>query len=206
MSILTAFMCTGVNSVSDRQYVISRSDATGNGMRMFFLPNGGYFNWSFGSSESAINPQSAGTTPPSYDGTTWYAIGGSHDGTINYSGLSLYAAANFNSLTVETLSWYSSGVGSLLDNASDQLHIGERAGSSNRSFKGHFAYAAWWDHILPLDEFRFAQRNGPLSQSNGLIFCFANGIDYGPYNLQPVSIGAGVSLGIPYPYCPLGSL
>lgn len=60
-------------------------------------------------------------------------------------------------------------------------------GGVDRVCLGSFAYMAVWSRELSADEIAQAYADGPLSVPDGLVLCWANGQDYGPYALTPVS-------------------
>lgn len=62
-----------------------------------------------------------------------------------------------------------------------------RSVAHDRGLAGSCAYFAKWNRVLSATEIANARINGPLSVSDGLIFCWANGQDYGPSSLTPTS-------------------
>lgn len=71
------------------------------------------------------------------------------------------------------------------------------------AFRGNLAYLARWSRVLTTSELQQAIDNGPLSVPDGLIFCFANGIDNGPLALSFTTTGT-ITDGPPPPNINLG--
>lgn len=78
------------------------------------------------------------------------------------------------------------GTGAGSSAAAHPLYLFNRAGF-DRHFIGDVAYVALWNRQLSLTELRKAQSDGPLSVPDGLILCWANGEDLGPYGYEPVA-------------------
>lgn len=117
----------------------------------------------------------------------WYTIAATFDGGILGAGASLYKALDLEEIAeVSSYATTFDGSGVLDLVPTNPMIIGNR-GNSDRTFNGRIAYVCRWSRRLSLTEMREVQLAGPLSVPNHLVFLWANGQDYGPYNLFPSS-------------------
>lgn len=107
------------------------------------------------------------------------------DGTLGDSGSNVYSSLGTNAPLTSDKSAASGLTGSATA-TTGTLTVGNRISSASRHFSdGVIYYIARWNRILLLAELRKAQMKGPLAVPKGLILCWSNGVDYGPYGLRP---------------------
>jgi hypothetical protein len=163
--------------------------ASANGPRFYLGSISGTFTVGMGSCPSAggSNTPYLEMSGPNPTGQ-WAHAAGSWDGGLTAStAFKIYLGIGGSPLTALTTT-YSSGNGSTAgDGSGNNIHIGNRQGT-DRTFNGLIGYVARWNRVLSVEEFRRAQRFGPLSVPKGLILLWANGKDYGPYHLRPTSV------------------
>lgn len=173
---------------NEYHYVFSSFTGSTSGVRWSWSGGYGGFQLGFSSTGAASAPyknSATGTTS-----TDWMVAAGTWDGGLLSSGINLYYALNNNPLTLVTnIPVSGNGSGTPLYGSGNSSWIGDRD-DRTRTFGGDIAYVARWNRVLSLEELRRAQRLGPLSVPHGLILCWANGRDYGPYHLRPTSVTA----------------
>lgn len=91
---------------------------------------------------------------------------------------------------------YQHGSGSLASDAAGDVFLLNRVGLG-REFNGSLAYLAWWNRVLTSGEIATVMSDGPLAVPSGLLLCWANGQDYGPYALTPTARSTAVAGDIP---------
>ena len=165
------------------------TSATSNGPRFVHLDNSGNPQFglqcnSSGTAGAPVHNSDSNTAP--YN--NWYHVAGTWDGGINADGVQVYIGQNGATLANRTTNGanFVNGTGSGSVTAGRNLHIGNREGT-DRTFNGIIAYVARWNRVLSFEELVLAQQRGPLAVPKGLILCWANDRDYGPYKLKPSS-------------------
>ncbi len=159
-----------------------------------------------------LNGNSSGTTAqPNRTSTgvvvlgTWQTYAGTWDGGLLGNGIHLYCATQGGGISFPLLtnvdSTSADGTGSPLAGAGNNLEIGNRTGG-NRSWNGSIALIARWRRVLSLNELRQVQILGPQSVPTGLVLCWYNGVDYGPYAMKRVSSTALSKGLVPVQFCP----
>lgn len=179
-------------------YIVGRApSASVNGHRMFLTYTTGDARLAFGkSSSSAGNPQ-ASTPDGSIAYGEWQYFAATHNGTVNGStGNAMKILHCLQAATIAETATYrtrTNGSGTLSSNSSDSFHMGNRPGG-DRGLNGKIAFYVAWSVELTQAEYEQAQADGPLSvQPDNILICWANGQDYGPLGLTPVSTGDGVT-------------
>ena len=179
-------------------YIFGCSNSTASeGLRM----NMGVNEWigAGDSSASSGAPSLSADSGMSYNvwrylAVTWNGGLTASSALVNYSGTltsPIKAAAAGTSASTN-------GSGSAVGYAAGaDLMIGNRD-SEDRTFDGFIGLVARWNRVLTLGELRKAQWLGPLSVPKGLVFCWANGRDYGPYHMRPSSILAVTRVKAPF--------
>lgn len=89
-----------------------------------------------------------------------------------------------------------SGSGSIIDDSTRKFFMLNKDGG-NRAYLGSLAWLACWTGHLTTIEMDAIAADGPLSRTDGLLFCFANGQDYGPNNIQPIARSTAVDGAMP---------
>jgi hypothetical protein len=185
-SALVAFRLFGANE-NGLGYLFSRvPSASGNGPRLLINDPTMHVTVGFHSPGSAVNPSRNSSAAYVAVGTPMF-LGFSHDGSITAANIKIYKGYTGIPMAEETSYGTTSDGGGSFDNgAANNLHIGNREGT-DRTLNGPIYYLARWNRVLSLGELRQAQFNGPYHVANGLILCWANGMDHGPYKLRPTS-------------------
>ena len=165
------------------------TSATSNGPRFVHLDNTAnpQFGMQCNSSGTAGAPvHNSDSNSAPYN--NWYHVVGTWDGGINADGVQVYIGQNGATLANKTTNGanFVNGTTAGSVTAGRNLHIGNREGT-DRTFNGIIAYVARWNRVITLDEMILAQQRGPLAVPKGLILCWANDRDYGPYHLAPTS-------------------
>lgn len=88
--------------------------------------------------------------------------------------------------------YYASATAPISSDAGLNAFILNRPGLG-RHFVGDLAYVAFWNRVLDSTERATVRSDGPLAVSSGLVFCFANGQDYGPNAIAVVDRTAQVA-------------
>lgn len=143
-------------------------------------------HFSMSSSGTAGSPRrEASTGELTYN--NWYTIAATFDGSLLGAGAFLFKALDGQEIAeVSSYATTLDGTGVLDLVPTNPMIIGNR-GNVDRTFNGRIAYVCRWSRQLSLSEMRQVQLQGPLSVPNHLVFLWANGQDYGPYNLFPSS-------------------
>jgi Concanavalin A-like lectin/glucanases superfamily len=168
-------------------WVWARADASNNGQRLVVDHNSGTPRLQcVGScSGSAGNPTQV-SPANSVVYNKWNHVGFWWDGTLaTVNAISAFSATNGAPLASLTGS-FTSGSGSATNSGANALLVGNGA-NNDRTFNGTIAYVARWNRVIRQAELLTAQRCGPLAVPNGLIMCWANNRDYGPYRLKATS-------------------
>jgi len=119
----------------------------------------------------------------------WNCVAATWDGAVNASGIVVYSGVNGAPLSDAGSSATLGGSGVGASSTGSILHIGNRE-ATDRTFNGYIAYVARWSRVLYYSELIRVQQLGPLSIPQGLVLCWSNGKDYGPYGLYPTSTTA----------------
>lgn len=104
----------------------------------------------------------------------WHHIGAVWDGSVSSSSMTLYGSIN-NGLLQDVTNTSASGTGSVSDSPTAAVRVGSLGAS--RPFTGEIAYVARWNRVLSYTELLLAQRFGPSSVPNGLVFYYKDGVD-----------------------------
>ena len=104
----------------------------------------------------------------------WHHIGAVWDGSVSSSSIILYGSIN-NGLLQDVTNTSSTGTGSVSDSPTAAVRVGSLGAS--RPFTGEIAYVARWNRVLSYTELLLAQRFGPSSVPNGLVFYYKDGVD-----------------------------
>lgn len=180
--------------------------ASNNGCRMYVGDNTAQPNIVFNahSTGSAGNPtRAAAANTCVYN--KWNFIVSTWDGGLTASNIKFYIA--IDGATAVEAGYFSAGtdgVTAAASGAGNNLILGNR-GDAGRTMNGSMAYVARWQRVLSLGEIQKVQRLGPLSIPDGLIFCWANGRDYGPYGVaavQKIAITQRTAPTVRYPLGP----
>ncbi len=113
----------------------------------------------------------------------WYHLAATWTGNPATTNIIHYRGTNGAQLVQRVVGTTTGGSSPANDSGSYSFRIGSFPGASQ--FNGTIAYVARWNRILALAELLQAQRLGPISVPQGLILCWANGRDYGPYAIKP---------------------
>ncbi|HSW65271.1 MAG TPA: M14-type cytosolic carboxypeptidase [Dissulfurispiraceae bacterium] len=136
-----------------------------------------------------VTPTSGSVLHPSLRGAVgsvtfgqWVNLAASWDGVspVNSSG------KIYKNGVLETAPETSSGSSPYLTGAGYDFWMFNRPGLARATLGSH-AYFAIWGRVLSDAEVAQAYADGPLSVPDGLVLCWANGQDYGPYSLTPAS-------------------
>lgn len=145
----------------------------------------------FASSTGGANPFRRASPSITYGRWTWVA--GTHDGSVNASGIALYASENNTLNEYDSFASDTNGSGTLTTNSGDNFCIGNRQ-NSDRTFAGDIALVARWTRKLTKAELERAIREGPMSvQLGNLILCWVGGIDVSPRAITATTITAASS-------------
>lgn len=136
-----------------------------------------------------VTPTSGSVLVPSLRGATgsvtlgqWVNLAASWDGVnpVNTHG-KLYKEG-----VLEAAPEVSSGASPYQTGDGFDFWMFNRPGTTRATLGSH-AYLAIWNRVLSDAEVLQAKTEGPLSVPSGLVLCWANGQDYGPYNITPVA-------------------
>lgn len=155
-------------------YLFCKCDSSGYGMR---FTNTTTEQLGCAVYRGASTSQVSGATSGSYTLDTWQHWQVTHpgNGSLLGSGLNFYiddGASLTKTLVTDATSPIASDSGLT-------AMILNRTGLG-RHWIGDVAYVAAWNRVLDSTERATVRTNGPLAVSSGLVFCFANGQDYGP--------------------------
>lgn len=168
----------------------SRANGTTDGQRFFIDHNAGSPRVSFVASSATVNSPIYQGAANSVKYNAWNHLAFSWNGDVGAGSDTSFmgAAANWKPLASVT-SVGTAGSGSATTRSADNFIIGNSS-NGTRTFNGYIAYVARWSRFLNRGEFRTAQMYGPLAVPSGLVFCWANGHDYGPHKDAPTSLTA----------------
>ena len=123
-----------------------------------------------------------------------------YDGGVLSSGMKTYIGINGALATLDSPKGSGDGSGSQKVTAGIPITLGNRPGGGRSTSSSHF-YTAKWNRILSLPEIHKVQQFGPLAARDGLLFCWANGRDWGPSDLGPVTV-IGIQSARQSPFAP----
>ncbi len=178
--------------------------ASNNGPRLRFADSGGWlisFNGS--SSGSTGNPSRFTTFALNY--SQWHFVAATWDGALAATGIRMYYAVENRALVEGAYGTTTDGVTAVDYGNGKALCVGNRP-DAGRTYNGNLGYVARWSRELTPQELALVQRRGPLALTDGLILCYANGRDYGPFQGKVVSKAAVGLRAPPTARYPLGSL
>ncbi len=188
----------GTNTV----FSVNSAANVNDGTRFRFGDSGGFqIFFNANSTGTAGAPTRTGTDVLTY--LEWHFTAATWDGTLTATGIRLFYARDMRSLTECTYGTTTNGTTAVAPGIGKPVAIGNRP-DAGRTFSGEIAYVARWQRVLVPAELERVQRQGPLAIPDGLILCYANGRDYGPYGIQPVSKAAVAVRAPPTKYYPLG--
>lgn len=168
-------------------YLMARTpSASGSGPRVFIQDSSGapQIVVAFHSSGGAGLPfRSSAFSSVTYGVPVFMAF--RHDGSLTAANISIYQSIISKPLAELAYDTTSDGTTAFDAGAANNFHVGNRE-NTDRTFNGEIYFLARWNRMLALSELWKAQFDGPLSVPRGLIFCWANDRDYGPYQLQPI--------------------
>jgi len=156
------------------------------GPRFLIDHNSGTPRLFFGCNSTGVggSPQVASNTAMTYG--EWWSSAYSWDGTAGFAAIKLYQGKSGVPVVETAYTGGSNGAGSATYGPVFGFSVGNR-NAQDRTFNGDIAFVARWNRVLSLAEFRTAQTYGPLAVP-GLVFCWANGRDYGPFKIKPTNV------------------
>lgn len=161
-------------------YLLSKCDsAAANGVRTVVSINN-TFALGASSSGAITNPDGVSTDLVNVLGA-WQHLVYDWDGTVNTTGIKLYKGGGSDTRGSGT-----TGSGTINSDAANNLFLLNRVGLG-RHFEGATAYIARWSPALSPARRANAIANGPLSEPDGMLVCWANQQDYGPQGLVAIS-------------------
>lgn len=180
--------------------------AIANGIRFFLLHNSGNPILTFGADSSGFTYQPSRTANAT--AANYIAYGSYHDVAVTWngglaaSGIHLYRGTNGTPFTEVTGTYTSTdGLTAILGPAGQNITLGNSP-PNTRAFNGDIFYICRWNRVLAYAvDLRMAQKHGPLSVRDGLVFCWANGRDWGPSGMNP-SVVTAISPGAPSSFAP----
>lgn len=162
-------------------------------LRLMHDHNGGAPRLSFASSTTGYSSQPLAYSPAdSAPYGSWMHLIGTWDGEPSVANMRTL----IDGVDLRDEAAVKSGSVAVGDDAGNPIFLLNRVGLG-RSFNGSLAYKAWWNRILTPTEIATAISDGPLSVPSGMLLCWANGQDYGPYGLTPVSRSTFVAGDLP---------